>query len=77
MIKSILNRILKPEFVQVGSILIKTSLINHAHANYDNNTIIVSIEDENLDGELFTIQCDSKEHTLKTFKQAFSPFFNG
>ncbi|SLJ84485.1 hypothetical protein [Psychrobacter sp. DAB_AL43B] len=77
MIKTILNRILKPEFVSIGSMVIKTSLIKSAYIDYEDNTIRLSIDDDFLDNELFTLKCDSKEHALETFKQAFNPFFKG
>ena len=77
MIKTMLNRILKPEFVAIGSMVIKTSLIKSACIDYENNTIQLSIDDDSLCNELFTLECDSKEHALETFKQAFNPFFKG
>ena len=75
MIKTILNRILKPEFISIGSMVVKTSLIKSAYIDLENHTIKLSIDDESLDYEPFTLQCDSKEHALETFKQAFNPFF--
>ena len=76
MIKTILNRILKPEFVAIGSMVVKTSLIKRAYIDKNNN-IQLSIDDDYLCDELFTLECDSKEHALETFKQAFNPFFKG
>ena len=75
MIKAILNRILKPEFVSIGSMVVKTSLLKSAYIDHENNTIQLSIDGDSLGNELFTLKCDSEEHASETFKQAFNPFF--
>ena len=55
--------------------VVKTSLLKSAYIDHENNTIQLSIDDDSLGNELFTLKCDSEEHASETFKQAFNPFF--